>query len=539
MDCRQYHDLLDNVLVAGLSDADHAEALAHVGVCSSCAEEHGRAGRALAALAVKAPVRSTSGLRSRILSEAAAMAANEKPVATSEPLRWSVQSRTSKLLMALAASVVIAGAFLIWRRGDEGRADARPFTLLSSAYAAEGALLRGARVVHVVNEILVRPIADPALARSRWFPIVSLAADGQPRFHQLSLAARPVEEYTVTDESWYEASSGRFVRKLTVGGTPIYANSFDGAAVYWLNVAGGGTPQVEKQVITSNFRPPQNPAELLGIAAGLPAQLDDKNQHLITDAGETSLDDGTQGRQLRASYPPPDETTKQNAHMLFTIRNDDNRIAQIEFVVDGKSLYEVRRVKTETLERADVAWNLDGVADALSKAVSKPSAGIMPDMIVRDVTVKHMVEKATFPTYIFQANPAWAGERQITDILDIVSPPNRSFAITYQAEDGRHVVLLQSASYNRMLAPMTKIAKVVYASPNGVNVLSGPQDKWLAGILLQSSRAIIGDPPSEDRTGYLLQTPEGTFPALAVNGQLTDDELHALVDGLVRADAVK
>jgi hypothetical protein len=90
-----------------------------------------------------------------------------------------------------------------------------------------------------------------------------------------------------------------------------------------------------------------------------------------------------------------------------------------------------------------------------------------------------------------------------------------------------------------MLSPMTKIAKVVYTSPNGVNVLSGPQDKWLAGILLQSSRAIIGDPPSEDRTGYLLQTPEGTFPALAVNGQLTDEELHALVDGLVRADAVK
>jgi hypothetical protein len=80
---------------------------------------------------------------------------------------------------------------------------------------------------------------------------------------------------------------------------------------------------------------------------------------------------------------------------------------------------------------------------------------------------------------------------------------------------------------------------VVYTSPSGVKVLSGPQDKWLAGILLQSSQATIQDPPAENRTGYLLQTPEGTFPALAVNGTLTDEELHALVDSLVRANTVQ
>ena len=230
---------------------------------------------------------------------------------------------------------------------------------------------------------------------------------------------------------------------------------------------------------------------------------------------------------------------KQDAYVLFTIRNDDNRIARIEFVVEGKSLYEVRRVKTETIDRADIAWNLAGMVDAAAESKPAPPASIVPDMVVRDVAVKHMIEKASFPTYIFQSNPSWAGERQITDILDIVSPPNRMFAITYRAQDGRHVVLIQSASYNRMLAPMTKIGKVVYTSPSGIKVLSGAQDKWLAGILLQSSQATINDPPSENRTGYLLQTPDGTFPALAVNGAITDEELHALVDGLVRADTVK
>ncbi len=49
------------------------------------------------------------------------------------------------------------------------------------------------------------------------------------------------------------------------------------------------------------------------------------------------------------------------------------------------------------------------------------------------------------------------------------------------------------------------------------------------------STGLFAGPPAKDRTCYLLETPEGTFPALAVNGALTDAELHGLVDSLVRA----
>ena len=65
-----------------------------------------------------------------------------------------------------------------------------------------------------------------------------------------------------------------------------------------------------------------------------------------------------------------------------------------------------------------------------------------------------------------------------------------------------------------------------YSSPNGIEVLSGPRDKWLAGILLQSAQAMIKDAPVKDCTGYLLKTPDETYPALAINGQLTEAELH-------------
>jgi hypothetical protein len=534
--------MLDDLLVAVPSDALHSEALEHVASCRSCAEEHRRAGQALAALAVQLPVRATPSLKARILNEATSIAADENQTIALNcgPQRWSLAGLTqSKLAMAMAASVLVAAAFLLWGIRGDGQSDSSAFSLLKEAYAADQGVFQTGRVVHIVNEILVRPIADPALASARWFPIVSLEATGKPRFHQLSLAAKPVEDYTVTDESWYEASSGRFVRQLTVGGAPIYANSFDGQAVYWLNNSGKAPAQVEKHALTADFRPPQNPEQLLGIAAGLPARIDEKDKNLVSDAGEVSLDDGTKGRLLRVSYPPRDVNTKQDAYMLFAIRNDDNRIARIEFVADGKSLFEVRRVTTETVDRADIAWNLADMADAAATTAAAPPSSITPDMVLRDVPVKQMVEKASFPTYIFQVNPSWAGERQITDILDIVSPPNRMFAITYRAQDGRHVVLLQSASYNRMMEPMMKIGKVIYTSPSGIKVLSSAQDKWLAGILLQSSQATIQDPPAENRTGYLLQTPDGTFPALAVNGALTDEELHALVDSLVRADTVQ
>jgi hypothetical protein len=82
---------------------------------------------------------------------------------------------------------------------------------------------------------------------------------------------------------------------------------------------------------------------------------------------------------------------------------------------------------------------------------------------------------------------------------------------------------------------MVKTGRLVYQSPKGIKVWSGPRDKWLAGILLQSARAIIKDAPVESRTGYLLETPDGTFPALAVNGALSDAELHSLADSLVPA----
>ena len=53
----------------------------------------------------------------------------------------------------------------------------------------------------------------------------------------------------------------------------------------------------------------------------------------------------------------------------------------------------------------------------------------------------------------------------------------------------------------------------------------------LTTIHLRSS----GFTPAEDRTGYVLESPTGTYLSLAINGTITDEELQILVDSIVPA----
>ncbi|MHC4799731.1 MAG: hypothetical protein ACYTF1_24110, partial [Planctomycetota bacterium] len=45
--------------------------------------------------------------------------------------------------------------------------------------------------------------------------------------------------------------------------------------------------------------------------------------------------------------------------------------------------------------------------------------------------------------------------------------------------------------------------------------------------------------PSDDRRGYVLESPMETYSTLTINGQLTEEELHNLVDSLVPAKEYK
>jgi hypothetical protein len=151
--------------------------------------------------------------------------------------------------------------------------------------------------------------------------------------------------------------------------------------------------------------------------------------------------------------------------------------------------------------------------------------------------VERMTSLAQFQTYVFSSQPSWTGPVEIIDSTDPATWGQRMFTLAARAEDGRHLVLVQSATYNRVLGKKVRQGTLVYTSPNGFKVWGGGPQKWYSKILLQGARVIIKDPPAEDRIGYMLESPAGTFPALAVSGPVNEAELHALVDSLTPAGA--
>lgn len=536
MDCRQVMKCLDGLLTVELGETERSELAAHLEACPTCAHEYESARRALALLQPSRGVHVSSNLKERIMN-----AITEIDAANCR--RATVRSRRINLwrpawIAGVAASLLVLAALyqLLGRPGPghETGVTLPAFSLFSQAWATENALFDKEGIVHLVNEIVIRPVSSPELANARWIPLVSLDAKGKPRFNQLRLSAKPGEGFTVLDETYYDPHGGRFSRVMTLEGKPVFANSYDGEAVYSLGIEPNGAERVVRDPIASDFKAPQSPAELLGIAAGIPIKIDAKSEGMFSEAGEFTLSDGSKGRAIKVAIQG-DNSELRKSYWLFVIRARDTTIAQKEMFVDGQSLLLIRRVRVDTVEKAMVPWNLSGIE---STSVSSPAAseiGITPDIVIPDASVRDMVAKADFEMYIFADIPPWTSGRTITDLLDVASPPHRMFLIKYEAKDGRHVVLIQSYTYTSMLGPGAKKGQVIFQSLAGFKVWSGSTDKMLAGILLQSAGYGTRESLSENRTGYILESPAGTFPALAINGRVSDEELHALVNSLVPA----
>jgi hypothetical protein len=533
MNCQQCQSVLDNLLVAEPSAAEQAALAEHIAICPDCATQYAQARQALAAITPAGPFPVSPDLKERIMT-AISDAQTPQPTYTATHVR---RFRAWKIVAAFAAAAALLIALAPFLRpgpGQGGRKALSAFGLLAEACAAEEHLFAGKQIVHLVSEILVEPSADATLARMRWLPLVSLEATGKPRCDQLSLPAEVGKGYTVEDRSWYEPTTGRFARVLTSSGKPIFANAYDGKAVYTLETSPTGRPQVAKHPAAKVFQAPKSPAAFLGIAAGLRSSVGDKNESLATDVGKTTLDDGAQARLVKLHFPAGGPQESNDNYWLVAIRSDGNVLEKAQWFAHGKSLLVIRRGKPGPSLPPNMGWDLAGL-DRQAATTATPGPSVMLGMVVPDISVEQMAKKADFTTYVFSKAPSWAGERQITDILDVASPPHRMFLTTYRANNGRHVVLMQSFSYNKMLGPLVKLGKVLHTSPSGIKVWSGPRDEWLAKILLSSAQASIKAPPGKEITGYILETPAGTFPALAVNGKLSDEELHGLIDSLAPA----
>jgi hypothetical protein len=155
------------------------------------------------------------------------------------------------------------------------------------------------------------------------------------------------------------------------------------------------------------------------------------------------------------------------------------------------------------------------------------------------VSPDEIADRTISRTYVFSTDPSWTRKVHIVEITDPIFPGRKMYMFAAIADDGRHLVLAQSQTFNQMLASKIRQGRVIYTSPNGFKVWAGGPEKWYSQILLTSAREIIREKPSEDRVGYALESPDGTFPILAVNGPITDAELHSIADSLIPADRQK
>jgi hypothetical protein len=530
---------LVSLALGELSEPARAEVRAHALECDQCRTELRRLERLLECAGRRKGMSADEALHASVQKDLfAAVRGETKSKTIARPVFrrawvWRRIMTSSIAKMAVAAAVVVAaGLFGLSKFPASNSSRSWTPNLLSTACAAEEALFTGTKIVHVQNEIIVQAVgtdgAFPGL-KEGWMPMCSLKPDGQLRMDQLKLPAAQ-ESYVVTDHSWYDPVTGCFARVLKVGEAVVFGNAYDGRFIYNATATPGGAVQVASQAIAGGFQPPQSPAEYLGLAAGLKTALA-QDDSLVQSVEPGTLADGTPVHIFKVGMPGPDGQLQ--GWWLFKVRDDDTTIAEKECVLLGQSRFLIRRVVTEPVDKPAISWSLSEVAGTGVPAAQPVS--VAPDMVIPNVSVQHMVERAQFETYVFSTQPAWTGAVQIADCLDPATPGGRMFFLTARAEDHRHIVLVQSPTYNSFSGRVVKGGTLVYTSANGFKVWGGGPQKWFAQILLQSARAWIKDPPSEDRIGYILESPAGTFPALAINGPVTEEELHKLIDSLIPA----
>jgi hypothetical protein len=531
--CNKWQDKIVDYLLKTLTQEDMSALLTHIRLCPAC-EKYLRELQQNSNLLLQFGQQLEADMPSRIDSTIEAFKLTELSVRVEKISVWRKIMASSVVKIAAAvlvvASVLIIGIF-VPREGEHQKGMFAGFPLLATACAAEDALFAGVQVVYIKNEIIVYPTPAFREFGFTWLPICSLKADGKFRFDQLKLSVQD-EPYTVTDQAWYDPTTGRFVRLLQTDSQTVFANSYDGQSVYTSGIGEDGQMQTSEKLVTGGFKAPQEPADFFGLAAGLRSGLD-KNAPQVQGVEMGTLDNGSPVHIFKVGLSGPDG--RMPSYWLFKVRDDDQTIAEKEFVIDQQRHMLIRRVLTRYVDRPEISWNMAELVSSGISAGQKPLASITPDMVISNVSIQHMVERASFETYVFSSRPFWTNSFTIADCIDPASFGKRMFIFACRADDGRHVVLVQSPSYNATLGMFVRKGSLIYTSFNGFKVWSGGRDKWLAQILLESARAKIKDRPSEDRTGYILESPAGTFPALAINGLITEEELHGLVDNLVPA----
>ena len=471
-----------------------------------------------------------------------------------------MNSKITKL-SAVAAVLILVVLFGWLYSNPNTTGQITSFTLLARASAAEKTLFYGHQgIVYIVNEIIMYPQSqsdmsalldvlesDTTQERNvtfikswlsyQWLPVYSLDSDGQLHEHKIEVARHTDKTVTVSDLSWYDPVTGCFARVLKAGDNVLFANSYDGQSVYLAVKGPGGILKIEKGTVAQEFNIPENPADFLGIASGIKGTVPGKHYPPIKDVTSETLDDGTPARVYKLGFT--DAWGKVDSYFLFRVDADTEIINEIECVFEGTTTRLHRRTINETVDSPELSWNL---AELNTSAAKQTAVNVDAGEGADTVTIGQMIQRAAFPVYIFAKAPSWTNKCLIYDLPDEASAPARMFCFTYSSKDSRDVVLTQGETFNRYFtAAFDKIQELgekipwIYESKDGFKVLHQDDkttEMWWTELALKSS----GFDPHENRVGYILRAPAGAYMVLAVNGPVSEQELHGLVDSLIPAE---
>ncbi len=521
MKCRTVCNHLMDLLDTHIGKTAHTnQIVAHLDACPRCAHEYEVAQKTIQAIQPAHRVKSSDKFKERVMNQ---VTISKLPIPESAPSSFS-PSVSWKIGIAIA-TVLLLLIFLPlqhwYGHGGNGLA------LLNRAWAAESSLFDKHGIVYIRNEITGECSLNPELEGLGWLPLQSLDATGRFRLDQLQLPLGSGRSCKVVDEIWHESSTGRFSRVMWSEQKPIFANAFDGTTVYLLKKDLDGNPKIAVFPVTEGFQVPKDTARLLGIAAGFSSKIDDS---MVLGIDSRVIDDCPM-KIVKVGMPNPSGELK--AFWLFHVRESDEIISEMEFVVDDHRLLRIRRVHKETVDSPGIQWDLAKLDIQGGNANEAPQARILHDLMVPDLSVQDMAESSDFETYVFASKPSWTDQPQIVRISLPHEPIQKMFFVGYRAKDGRHLVLAQMSNKEKKFLKLKK--GLIYTGQNGFKVWSPKEDKWLTNILLNSARPIIQSQPSDDCSSLILESPKDTLLLLAINGRLTDDELHILIDNLVPA----
>jgi hypothetical protein len=492
----------------------------------------------------------------------------QKQTGASHANIWRIIMKSKMTKLAAAAVIAIVGiaSWTMFHQGVE-KPMMSSIELLAKAQAAEKALFAGDKIVHIMSEIsiyrsqynpktqeMIEKIGNTKMSAAEldkmnrelisswlvsWLPMMSLQPTGEQRLTEIRLAKDANQTYTIFDNAWYDPQTGKFVRTMNVNDKVIFANSYDGQFVNITETTADGKVQLKSEAVSPNFKAPENPAEFLGITAGVQQCLVDKcfNQP-VQDITKDTLADGTPVQVFKIGFPNP--WGDLNTYYLFKIRQADDIIAQIDYVFNGQPQMVIRRVVSEQVDKPEYSWNLAELNSKELAGETPSGVTVASDVAIPNVSIRHMIDKADFETYIFASDPNWTKGRMIIDIMDPMNPPGRLFVIMYTPNDDntRMVMLIQSQTHNKYMSAMFKQAEAQgkklsykeYANGCKVYMDTGSAAFWTELCFKNASVE-----PAKDRCGFIVQSPAGTFPLIAVNGPVTEEELTGLINSLTTA----